>query len=162
MVVMDQFSRRIIGFSVHAGDCDGIVYCRMFNEAISRQGIPIRLSTDNDPIFLYHRWKANLRILGIEPVKSVPNIPVSHPFVERVIGSVRREFLDHTLFWNATDLKRKLDRYRQYFNQHRTHTSLGGQAPLNFVNEKSVKVVDLGCFGWETHCRGLFQLPIAG
>jgi putative transposase len=34
MVVLDQYTRRIIGFSVHAGDCDGVAYCRMFNKVI--------------------------------------------------------------------------------------------------------------------------------
>lgn len=62
LVVMDQFTRRIIGFGVHAGDVDGVALCRMFNSAISTQGIPHYLSSDNDPPFRYHRWQANLRI----------------------------------------------------------------------------------------------------
>jgi transposase InsO family protein len=98
LVVMDQFTRRIIGFAVHAGDVDGSSLCRMFNHVISRQPLPRHLSTDHDPLFRYHRWQANLRVLDIEPVKTVPYVPVSHPFVERLIGSVRREFLDQTLF----------------------------------------------------------------
>ena len=69
---MDQFTRRIIGFGVHAGDVDGAALCRMFNTAISRQGAPHHLSSDNDPIFRYHRWHANLRILGAEEIKSIP------------------------------------------------------------------------------------------
>ncbi len=40
LAVMDQFTRRIIGFGVHAGDVDGIALCRMFNKAISGRGIP--------------------------------------------------------------------------------------------------------------------------
>jgi transposase InsO family protein len=98
LVVMDQFTRRIIGFAVHAGDVDGSSLCRMFNHVISRQPLPRHLSTDHDPLFRYHRWQANLRVLDIEPVKTVPYVPVSQPFVERLIGSVRREFLDQTLF----------------------------------------------------------------
>ena len=53
LVVMDQFTRRIIGFGVHAGDVDGIALCRMFNSAISNQGTPHYLSSDNDPLFRY-------------------------------------------------------------------------------------------------------------
>ena len=105
---MDQFTRRIIGFAVHAGDVDGPTLCRMFNDATSRQGCPKYLSSDNDPLFQYHRWKANLRVLDIEEIKSVPHAPISHPFVERLIGSIRRELLDQTLFWTATDLENKL------------------------------------------------------
>jgi putative transposase len=94
LVVMDQFTRRIIGFGVHAGDVDGIALCRMFNTAISSRGIPNYLSSDNDPLFLCHQWQANLRILGADKVKTLPYTPLSHPFVERLIGTIRRKFLD--------------------------------------------------------------------
>jgi len=58
VVVMDQYTRRIIGFGVHAGNVDGSALCRMFNDATSGQGWPQRISSDNDPLFQYHRWKA--------------------------------------------------------------------------------------------------------
>lgn len=45
-------------------------------------------------LFQYRQWKANLRVLEIEEIKSVPYTPTSHPFVERLIGSIRRELLD--------------------------------------------------------------------
>lgn len=64
LVVMDQFTRRVIGFGVHDGDVDGVALCRMFNTAISGMGVPKYLSSDNDPLFTYHRWEANLRILA--------------------------------------------------------------------------------------------------
>ena len=100
---MDQFTRRIIGFGVHAGDVDGASLCRMFNKANSIQSVPHYLSSDNDPLFLYQRWRANMRILGIEQIKSIPCTPLSHPFVERLIGTIRREYLDHLFFWNTQD-----------------------------------------------------------
>ena len=94
MVVIGQFNRWRIGYAVQAGDCDGIAYCRMFNEIISNKSLPKYLSSDTDPLFLFHRWLENLRVLDIEEIKSVPYVPTSHPFVERVIGTTRREFLD--------------------------------------------------------------------
>ena len=54
------------------------------------------------PVFEAHRWTANLRILEIDEIKTVPHVPLSHPFVERLIGTIRREFLDHGLFWNVS------------------------------------------------------------
>ena len=89
LVVMDQFSRRIIGFAVQAGDVDGPMLCRMFNRAVSGLSIPRYLSSDNDPLFTFHRWRANLRILGIEEIKTIPYVPISHPFIERLIGTIR-------------------------------------------------------------------------
>jgi transposase InsO family protein len=112
MVVMDQYTRRIIGFGVHAGNVDGPALCRMFSEATSAQGWPTHISPDNDPLFQYHRWKANLRVLEINEIKSLPHVPMSHPFVELLIGSVPRELLDHTFFWTTTDLENKLREYQ--------------------------------------------------
>jgi transposase InsO family protein len=89
LVIMDQFTRGIIGFGVHAGDVDGVALCRMFNKAVSSHDVPHYLSSDNDPLFLYHRWQANLRILGVDEIKSIPYTPLSHPFIERLIGIIR-------------------------------------------------------------------------
>ena len=72
MVAMDQYTRRIIGFGVHAGNVDGPTLCRMFNDATSGQGWPTHISSDNDPLFQYHRWKANLPVLEVEDIKSLP------------------------------------------------------------------------------------------
>ena len=117
MVVIDQFTRRIIGFAVHSGDCDGVAYCRMFNKIISGKSLPKYLSSDNDPLFLFHRWQCNLRVLDVEELKSVPGTPTSHPFIERVIGTTRREHLDHTVFFNERDLQRKLNQFQDYYNE---------------------------------------------
>ena len=138
MVVMDQYTRRIIGFAVHAGNVDGPALCRMFNDATSGQGWPERLSSDNDPLFQYHRWKANLRVLEIEEIKSLPHVPMSHPFVERLIGSVRRELLDQTFFWTATDLENKLRDYQAYYNEHRCHSSRDGATPVVRATKRSL------------------------
>ena len=97
MVVMDVFTRRIIGFGVERADPCGAAICRMFNQIIAGKSLPQHLSSDHDPLFRFHRWVANLRILEVEEVKSIPYVPVSHPFVERLIGTIRREFLDHVL-----------------------------------------------------------------
>jgi putative transposase len=158
LVVMDQCTRRIIGFAVHAGTVDGLVLCRMFNNATTGKHLPLRISSDNDPVFQYHRWKANLRILGIEEIKSLPHVPMSHPFVERLIGSIRRELLDQTFFWTATDLENKLREYQSYYNKHRCHSGRDGATPV--VSEPR-DVIDIPNYRWEKHCRGLFQLPVA-
>lgn len=158
VVVMDQYTRRIIGFAVNAGNVDGPALCRMFNEATSGQGWPIHISSDNDPLFRYHRWKANLRVLEIEDIKSLPHVPMSHPFVERLIGSIRRELLDHTFFWTATDLENKLKDYQRYYNECRTHSGRNGETPAESDHRK---VIDIKQYRWQRHCRGLFQLPMA-
>jgi hypothetical protein len=64
LVVMDPFTRRIVGFAVHRGVVDGMVLCRMFNRAIHTQTLPQYLSSDRDPLYLFHQWQANLRVRG--------------------------------------------------------------------------------------------------
>ena len=64
-----------------------------------------RLSADDDPLYRFQQWLANLRVQEVTEIKTVPHVPLSHPFVERLIGTLRRECLDRTLFWTATDLQ---------------------------------------------------------
>ena len=120
------------------GDVDGVTLCRMFNTAIATENTPHHLSSDNDPLFLYHRWQANLRILEIEEIKSNPHTPTSYPFIERLIGTIRREYLDH-IFFNAHDLERKLKAYRKYYNQNRVHQSLAGDTPAVVARQPDVR-----------------------
>ena len=121
LVIMDQFTRRLVGVGVHRGSVNGADLCRMFNAASHGRGTPRHLSTDHDPLFEAHRWTANLRILEVDEIKTVPYVPLSHPFVERLIGTIRREFLDQVLFWNARDLERKLADFQTYYNAARSH-----------------------------------------
>src|SRR5271169_1365405 len=76
LVVMDQYSRRIIGFGVHAGTVDGVALSRMFDRAIRGQRwLPKYFSSDNDPLYRFHQWQANLRILEVTEIKSLPYVP---------------------------------------------------------------------------------------
>src|SRR5437870_3587159 len=54
LVIMDQFTRRIVGFGIHRGIVDGTALCRMFQQAIQGQSLPKYLSTDNDPLYRFH------------------------------------------------------------------------------------------------------------
>jgi putative transposase len=57
LVVMDQYTRRIIGFGIQAGIVDGLALCRMFNQAIRRQTVPKYLSSDHDPLYRFINGK---------------------------------------------------------------------------------------------------------
>ena len=161
LVVMDVCTRRLFGFGVERPSIDGVSVCRMFNHALAGQRPPRHLSTDHDALFRFHRWLANLRVLAIEDVKSVPSAPVSHPFIERLIGTIRREYLDRELFWNAMDLTRKLAQFQNYYNAHRVHRSLAGDTPARRAGAPSPAPAALDHYAWRPHCRGLFQTPIA-
>ena len=101
----------------------------MFHRAIRGQTRPNYLSTDNDPLYRFPQWQANLRVLEVTEIKTVLYVPLSHPFVERLVGTVCRECLDRTFFWTATDLEGKLLDFQHYYNEHRTHAGRQGHPP---------------------------------
>jgi putative transposase len=84
----------------------------MFRRAIRGKSLPKYLSSDHDPLYRFQQWKANLRVLEVKEIKTVPYVPLSHPFVERLIGTLRREYLDRTLFWTTFDLDAKLTEFQ--------------------------------------------------
>lgn len=159
LVVMDQFTRRIVGFGIHRGIVDGFALCRMFRQAVQRHSLPKYLSTDNDPLYRFHHWQANLRVLEVTEIKTVPCVPLSHPFVERLIGTIRRECLDRTLFWTTADLEAKLLDFQHFYNGYRAHAGLEGQLPEP-IADGPVTPIDSASYGWRRHCRGLYQTPI--
>jgi putative transposase len=160
LVVMDQFTRRIIGFGIHAGTIDGSTLCRMFQRALCGHNLPKYLSSDHDPLYRFHQWQANLRVLEVTEIKTVPYVPLSHPFVERLIGTIRREFLDRTVFWTTADLETKLLGFQHYYNGHRTHAGLEARLPEP-PTERPAARKDFASYRWQKHCRGLYQTPIA-
>jgi len=68
--------------------------------------------------------------MGIEDVLSAPRSPWQRAYVERVIGSIRRECLDHVIVFDERSLRRTLASYFDYYHQSRTHLSLGKDTPI--------------------------------
>jgi putative transposase len=148
------------GFWRARGVIDGVALCRMFNRATRCQSPPKYLSSDHDPLYRFRQWQANLRILDVNAIKTVPYAPLSHPFVERLIETIRRECLDQTLFWTAADLEMKLLDFQNYFNGHRAHAELGGLTPELRTGEDRARA-SVNRYRWRLHCRGPYQTPIA-
>lgn len=158
MIVMDQFTRQILGFAVQRGSLDGPSVCLMFLQVRHGRN-PKYLSTD--PLFEFHRWKANLSILDIDEIKSVPEVPWSHPFIERLIGTTRREYLDDTLLWNERDLNRKLNMFKAYYNDARVHYSHYGKTPTAKSGGPGIKQINLKDYRWKKFCNGKYSIPVA-
>jgi transposase InsO family protein len=68
--------------------------------------------------------------MRLAKVLTAPRAPWQNPFVERVIGSLRRECLDHLIVWNERALRRYLQRYLAYYHAFRTHLALDKDAPI--------------------------------
>jgi putative transposase len=68
--------------------------------------------------------------MGIDEVLTVPNAPLQNAFVERFIGSVRRECLDHVIVFNESGLRKLMTLYCSYHKRSRTHLSLDKDTPI--------------------------------
>ena len=69
-----------------------------------------------------------------EAIQPVPGVAVSHPFIERLIGTLRREYLDWVWFRSQWDLEQKLEAFKNYYNEHRVHQGLAGKTPDKVAN----------------------------
>src|SRR6267143_6111495 len=144
-----------IAASLMAWGCAG---CSI--ERLASTPRPTYVRSDHDPLYRFHQWQAHLRILDVKEVKTVPYVPLSHPFVERLIGTIRRECLDGTLFQTIADLEEKLLDFQRYYNGHRTHTGLNGRTPEPSTDTGCARA-SVSSYRWQPHCRGLYQTPMA-
>ena len=87
LVVMDQCTRRVIGFGVHSGIVDGLALCRMFHRAIRGHRLPRYLSSDHDPLYRFHQWQANLRVLEVTEIGVVSTLDkFPRDLLEQAVG----------------------------------------------------------------------------
>jgi transposase InsO family protein len=80
------------------------------------------------------------RSLGIREILTAAQSPWQNPYVERLIGSIRRECLDHVIVFNETGLRRVLKEYFDYYDHSRTHLALDKDAPI----PRSIQPPELG------------------
>ena len=91
---------------------------------------PTYLLRDRDRIF-GHEFVEQVNAMGIRQVLSAPRSPWQRAYVERIIGSIRRECLDHVIVFGERSLRRTLTSYCHYYHNWRTHLSLRKDAPCS-------------------------------
>jgi len=97
-------------------------------EAFPWDSAPRYLLRDRDGIY-GERFQRRIKNMGIEQVITAPRSPWQNPYVERLIGSIRRECLDHVIVFNERHLRRILSRYVDYYHRWRVHQSLEMDCP---------------------------------
>ena len=126
-LVLAHDRRRILHCNVTAhptGEWTG----QQLREAFPFDQLPRYLLRDRDAI-LGPDFREQVRDMGIREVLSTPRSPWQRAYVERVIGSIRRECLDHVIVFHESSLRRILASYLDYYHRSRTHLSLGKDAP---------------------------------
>ena len=126
-LVLAHDRRRILHFNVTAhptAEWTG----QQLREAFPFDQLPRYLLRDRDAIF-GNDFREQVRDVGICEVLSRPGSPWQRAYIGRVIGSIRRECLDHVIVFHERSLRRTLRSYFDYYHRSRTHLSLGKDLP---------------------------------
>jgi putative transposase len=126
-LVLAHDRRRILHFNVTAHPTAEWTR-QQLREAFPFDQLPRYLLRDRDAIF-GDDFREQVRDMGIREVLSAPRSPWQRAYVERVIGSIRRECLDHVIVFHESSLRRTLHSYFDYYHRSRTHLSLGKDSP---------------------------------
>jgi putative transposase len=138
LVVLAHHRRRVVHFSVTEHPTAAWT-AQQLVDAFPDDSAPSYLLRDRDGVYgEYFRQ----RVLGmrIEEVLTAPHSPWQNPFAERLIGSIRRECLNHVLVLGERHLRRILTRYFAYYHKARTHLALDKDAP----DVRSVELPETG------------------
>ena len=127
LILLGHDRRRIIHFNVTQNPTQAWL-SRQMTEAFPWDTAPRYLLRDRDAAF-GQGFRDRVHAMGVKEVVTAPRCPWQNPCVERIIGSIRRECLDHIIIFNERQLRRVLSSYFQYHHQTRTHLSLDKDCP---------------------------------
>jgi len=126
-LVLAHDRRRIVHFNVTAHPTAEWTV-QQLREAFPFEQIPRYLLRDRDRIF-GDEFTRDVKAMGITEVLSAPRSPWQRAYVERVIGTIRRECLDHVIVFNEASLCRQMKSFLEYYHESRTHVSLEKDPP---------------------------------
>jgi transposase InsO family protein len=139
LVVMGHGRRQLLWFAVTRHPTAAWL-AQQIVEAFPWDTAPTYLVRDNDRAY-GQVFTKRLRAMGIRDRPIAPRSPWQNPYVERLIGTLRRDCLDHVVILGERHLRRVLTLYALYYNQTRTHLGLGKDAPLGRAIERSGTIV---------------------
>jgi len=126
-LVLEHERRRIVYFNVTEGPSARWTGQQLVN-AFPYDSAPKYVIRDRDRIYGVD-FARRVRAMGIEQVLTAPRSPWQNPFCERVIGTLRRDCLDHVIVLGEQHLRRTLRKYLEYYHGSRTHLALCKDAP---------------------------------
>ena len=121
-VVLLHHRRKVVHFNV-SGSPTAAWTAQQITEAFPHDSAPRFLLRDRDSIY-GGEFRRRAKSIGIAEVLTTPRSPWQNPFAERVIGTIRRELLDHVIVLNEGHLRRRLRNYIRYYHGSRTHLAL--------------------------------------
>ena len=127
-IVLEHRRRQVLHFNV-TGHPSAAWTSQQIVEAFAEREVPRYLIRDHDGVY-GHDVRLRIASLRIEEILTAPQSPWQNPYAERLIGSIRRDCLNHFVILNARHLKRTLASYFAYYHKSRTHLGLDKQCPL--------------------------------
>ena len=125
--VLSHDRRRVLHFNITEFPSAQWTGQQIF-EAFPEDAAPGYMIRDGDGIY-DEQFRCRVEGIGIEEALTAPRSPWQNPYAERLVGSVRRECLDHVIVLGEQHLYRILKSYFAYYHRSRTHLSLGKDAP---------------------------------
>lgn len=150
-IVLDHARRRIIHFNVtYHPNAEWTAL--QLRQAFPWDTAPRFLLRDNDKVY-GNAVVETLKAMGIEEARISPYCPWQNPFVERVVGSIRRDCLDHMIVFGEDHLYDLMAEYVAYYNEVRCHESLDGNAPIPREKETGTRRIQATPFLGGLHHR---------
>jgi putative transposase len=149
LVILAHARRRVVHVAV-TDHPTAAWTAQQLREAFPGDEAPRFLIHDRDSAF--HAWIATAEAMRIEEVLAAPRSPWQNAYAERLIGSIRRECLDHVIVVNARGLRRVLHAYVEYYLTSRTHLLLDKDTP---VSRPVAPATDGGAIAAIPHLGGL-------
>jgi transposase InsO family protein len=128
LLVLRHDRRRILWLGVTAHPTAEWI-ARQITEACGWESTPQYVVRDRDRVY-GETFTRRIRAMGIRDKPTAPQSPWQNGYAERLIGSIRRECLDHVIVFGERHLRHVLRSYAQYYNGARTHLSLAKDSPL--------------------------------
>jgi len=128
LVILAHERRRIVHIAV-TDQPTAAWTAQQLREAFPWSEAPRYLIHDRDTAF--HMWKTTAAAMGVEEILTASRSPWQNAYAERLIGSMRRECLDHVIIAHERGLRQVVNAYVAYYLKSRTHLSLDKDAPVS-------------------------------
>jgi transposase InsO family protein len=128
LIVLEHDRRKVLHFNVTQHPTGAWTAQQIVEAFAEREAAPY-LIRDRDSRYSVE-VRLRIKSLGIQEILTAPRSPWQNPYAEQLIGSIRRECLNHYIILNARHLKRTLSCYFRYYHRSRTHLSLDKECPF--------------------------------
>jgi transposase InsO family protein len=136
LTVLDEYTRECL-MTLAARSIPSTRVLDVLKWLFATRGVPQHLRSDNGSEFIANKIKAGLKTSGCQTIYIEPGHPWENPFIERFIGTLKRECLDRYLFDTVAEAQYLIEQWREEYNRHRPHSSLDYLTPVEYARQQA-------------------------